>query len=178
MNATRDMLSSNTSFISHLDACENKLGRAQRREINVLHPTGSLQVSWLSGFAQPFSELAMSSRSCIFSAASFERFAASSTSVVSVKQDQVTSFPETRSISVRIASSRAVSRRVAVASASAARTSQFSFLRSTSLPNNALVPTANRHAPVGSRSQSTAPAAQRGRSALHDSERLRSGWEH
>ena len=25
MNATRDMLSSNTSFISHLDACENKL---------------------------------------------------------------------------------------------------------------------------------------------------------
>ena len=60
MNATRDMLSSNTSFISHLDACENKLGRAQRREINVMHPTGSIQVSSISGFVQPLSELAMS----------------------------------------------------------------------------------------------------------------------
>ena len=159
------MLSSSTSFISHLDACENKLGCAQRREINVLHPTGSLQVLSLSGFAQPLSELAMSSRGCIFSAVSFERFAANSTSVVSVKQDRVASFPEMRSISARVASSRAVPRRVAAASARAARTSLFPLLRSTSLPNNALVPTANRHAPVGSRSQSTAPAAQRGRYA-------------
>jgi hypothetical protein len=30
------------------------LGRTERREINVLHPTGSLQVSSLSGFAQRF----------------------------------------------------------------------------------------------------------------------------
>ena len=163
MNATRDMLSSSTSFISHLDACENKLGRAKRREINVLHPTGSLQVSSLSGFAQPLSELAMSSRGCIFSAVSFERFAASSTSVVSVKQDQVASFPEIRRIPRGASSSLAVCRRVAVASARAARTSLFPLVRSILLPNNALVPTANRHAPVGSRSQSAAPAAQRGR---------------
>ena len=105
----------------------------------------------------------MSSRGCIFSAASFERFAASSTSVVSVKQDQVASVPEMRRNPVRVVPSLAVPRCVAVASARAARTSLVPLLRSTSLPNNALVPTANRHAPVGSRSQSAASAAQRGR---------------
>ena len=116
-----------------------------------------------SGFAQPLSELAMSSRGCIFSGVSFARFAANSTSVVPVKRDQAASFPETESISVRVASSLAVPRGVAVASVSAARASLFTFLRSSSLPNNALVPTANRHALVGSRSQSAAPAAQRER---------------
>jgi hypothetical protein len=80
-----------------------------------------------------------------------------------MKHDPVASFAESGMVALKVASSLAASRGVAVASASAPRNSLFTFLRSTSRPNKALVPTANRHAPVGSRSQSAAPAAQRGR---------------
>ena len=85
--------------------------------------------------------------------------------VASFRAQLRSSSSEFRSCRFPVASSLAVQRSGAVRLVSASRASSFTFLRSTSLPNNALVPTANRHAPVGSRSQSAAPAAQRGRSA-------------
>ena len=93
-----------------------------------------------------------------------------SSSVAVPKLGQATSFraqlrsssPEFQSGRSAVASSLAAEGRGAVRSVSASCASRFTFLRSTSLPNNALVPTANRHAPVGSRSVA-APAAQRGR---------------
>ena len=66
-----------------------------------------------------------------------------------------------------VVSSLAAQRCSVVRSVGASSASGFTFLRSTSLTNNALVPTANRHAPVGSRSVA-APAAQRGRWATRD----------
>ena len=83
--------------------------------------------------------------------------------VASFRAQLRSSPPEFQNGRLVAASSLAVQCSGAVRLASAEPASTFTFLRSTSLPNNALVPTANRHAPVGSRSQSTAPAAQRGR---------------
>ena len=73
------------------------------------------------------------------------------------------SLTEFQSGNFAVVSLLAAQRRSAVRSVSASCASRSTCLRSTSLPNKALVPTANRHAPFGSRSQSAAPAAQRGR---------------
>ena len=72
------------------------------------------------------------------------------------------SLTEFQSGSFAVVSSLAAQRRSVVRSVSASCASRSILLRSASLPNNALVPTANRHAPVGSRNVA-APAAQRGR---------------
>ena len=119
--------------------------------------------------------VATMSRPAVFIAASWSghRSAVASPAASSSKLGQAVSLraqlrsssAQSRSCQFRVASSLAASRRVAVRSDSIAASSSFTFLRSTSLPNNALVPTAHRHAPVGSRSQSAAPAAQRGRYA-------------
>ena len=113
------------------------------------------------------------SHRAVFTAAQWLRLcsAAASSLATSLQLSRAASFraqlrsssAESQSVSLRVASSFAAHRRVVVRSDSAACASSFTCLRSTSLPNNALVPTANRHGPVGSRSQSAAPAAQRGR---------------
>ena len=79
------------------------------------------------------------------------------------------SLTEFQSGSFAVVSLLAAQCRSAVRSVSASCASRSIFLRSASLPNNALVPTANRHAPVGSRSVA-APAAQRGRYAGNNGE--------
>ena len=67
-----------------------------------------------------------------------------------------------RRVQLRVASSLAAQPNVAVHSESSAGVASYALLRSISLPNNTLVLTAQRLAPLGPRSVA-APAAQRGR---------------
>jgi len=72
------------------------------------------------------------------------------------------SFAASGSVLLGVASSFTRPRSVAVRSVSVARLAIVTSLRSLSVPNNALVPTAQRHAPLGPRACGAA-AAQRGR---------------
>jgi hypothetical protein len=100
-----------------------------------------------------------------------QRSAAASSVAVSSPLSQVAPFraqlrsslPASRSVSLRVVSSGAVSRSVAVRSDGAELLARVTSLRSSSLPNHALVPTAHPRTRLGSRAQSGAAAAQRGR---------------
>jgi hypothetical protein len=138
------------------------LGHSVAKRMKVLHPTGNLQLSSLGSFGWPreMSELATSWHTRIFTAlsGSFDRPAPHSAASVPSQRSQVASFGRTVEC-ITLAPSRCV----AAPSVSSVPSSTVSWLRVGWLPNNALVPTANRHAPVGSRSQGAAPAAHRGR---------------
>ena len=95
-------------------------------------------------------------------------FRYSSTSAGSLKLGRVASFraqlrlASRQKVQLRVASSVGTQPHVAVRSEGAVCVASYASLRSTSLPNNTLVLTAQRLAPLGPRSVA-APAAQRGR---------------
>lgn len=125
----------------------------------VLHQEGGL-VSSACSFARPSQTAVGIPLHCLFTVQSrpYDRPAVHSAASVPAKLGRVASIPEIGG--VRVASSLAATRYVAVASASTASVAIVASLRSSSLPNNRLVATTQPHARLGSRGTHAAVAPQ------------------